>query len=135
MDWLFGPSKPNAQKFTEDNKRLTGINKKLMIENTDLKISLEQSFQLTNDLQVKINELKAKLERSQERKSDSEKKTDSEKSKEECTCTICLERITELYALVPCGHTNLCTECYNKNNIYQCPLCREQIDMRIKIFT
>ena len=130
MEWLFGP-KPNIH----NSQKLIDENKKLRIENTDLKMSLENSFQLHNDLQVKINELKAKLERNTEKKTDSDKRTDSEKSNDGTACTICFERINELYALVPCGHTNLCCGCYNKHNIYNCPLCRENIDMRIKIFT
>lgn len=55
-------------------------------------------------------------------------------TKEEVECSICLEPIEEIRALVPCGHTNLCVNCYKQKNIKQCPLCRGNVLMQIKVF-
>jgi len=49
-------------------------------------------------------------------------------------CSICLNNLTETFALVPCGHTNLCTKCYTDQNLKHCPICRKDINMRIKIY-
>lgn len=49
-------------------------------------------------------------------------------------CVICIEKTDELYALVPCGHTNICTSCYDNQKLSQCPVCRKDISMRIKIY-
>ena len=48
-------------------------------------------------------------------------------------CSICLDTITEIHALVPCGHTSLCTKCF-KQNVIKCPICRKNIEKRIKIY-
>lgn len=49
-------------------------------------------------------------------------------------CSICLNNLDEVFALVPCGHTNLCTKCYTDKSLLHCPICRKDINMRIKIY-
>lgn len=49
-------------------------------------------------------------------------------------CSVCLDDIDEVYALVPCGHTNICTSCYDNKKLSQCPVCRKDLNMRIKIY-
>ena len=53
---------------------------------------------------------------------------------EELVCIYCMDELTETFALVPCGHTNLCTKCYTDQNLKHCPICRKDINMRIKIY-
>jgi len=54
-------------------------------------------------------------------------------------CIICCEVIIEKYVLVPCGHANICTKCYNdlkqKDHSTCCPTCRQNVENYIKIFT
>jgi len=47
-------------------------------------------------------------------------------------CAVCFDPLHELHTLVPCGHTNVCTKCYNEQDFVQCPVCRKKINMRIK---
>lgn len=49
-------------------------------------------------------------------------------------CTFCFYPITETYALVPCGHTSLCTKCYKEHQFSRCLICRRAIEQRIKIY-
>lgn len=48
-------------------------------------------------------------------------------------CCICFEEIKTIFAMVPCGHTSLCDECYNNNN-KSCPICKVDILYFIKIY-
>lgn len=48
-------------------------------------------------------------------------------------CCVCFDPIKEKYALVPCGHINVCKLCY-KHNIKKCPTCRKDITSFIKIY-
>lgn len=54
--------------------------------------------------------------------------------KETIDCSICFDIITEYHALVPCGHMSLCTSCYKQQNVIKCPICRKNIEQRIKIY-
>jgi len=130
MDWLFGPP-PDTKKLIDENKKLKDMYRKSIEENDTLKKTMENSFQSNNSLQARINSMQSKLDRIN---SIIENKTDSDKKKiEDTTCSICLDPVTEIYALVPCGHTNLCSKCYT-HQIYECPICRKDIEMRIKVF-
>ena len=48
-------------------------------------------------------------------------------------CVVCLknERST---ACVPCGHRCLCEECADRVKIHQCPMCRREIDILMRVF-
>ncbi len=48
-------------------------------------------------------------------------------------CIICLHSNNDKYALVPCGHTNICSNCLN-DNIIKCPTCHTTIITKIKLF-
>lgn len=48
-------------------------------------------------------------------------------------CIICSESIKNRYALVPCGHTNVCASCiltFDSN----CPTCKQKVKQCIKLF-
>lgn len=49
-------------------------------------------------------------------------------------CHICFNELNENFALVPCGHTNVCSKCYGNNSLKKCPICDKEISMRIKIY-
>lgn len=49
-------------------------------------------------------------------------------------CSICMVILTEKHALVPCGHTNICSECYANLDDHRCPICRTNIANRIKLY-
>lgn len=49
-------------------------------------------------------------------------------------CIICYEEIMERYAIVPCGHTNICKKCLDENNINTCPTCNDVIIKQIKLY-
>ena len=48
-------------------------------------------------------------------------------------CVICFSKTGRKSALVPCGHTQLCSTCMKKN-LETCPLCREPIEKVIKLY-
>jgi len=47
-------------------------------------------------------------------------------------CVVCLEKIPERVAIVPCGHTTICRDCCLE--LDSCPLCRGKIKQVIKLF-
>jgi hypothetical protein len=47
-------------------------------------------------------------------------------------CAVCLEKIPERVAIVPCGHTTVCRDCCLE--LDSCPLCRGEIKQVIKLF-
>jgi len=47
-------------------------------------------------------------------------------------CAVCLEKIPERVAIVPCGHTTVCKDCCLE--LDSCPLCRGEIKQVIKLF-
>ena len=56
------------------------------------------------------------------------------KNKNTEECCICIIQYNQKYALVPCGHTQMCFNCYNKLQQKKCPLCKKQIERIIKIY-
>ncbi|CAB3386313.1 Hypothetical predicted protein [Cloeon dipterum] len=59
-----------------------------------------------------------------------------------CYCRICLERGNVRFALVPCGHLDLCNDCKNQfvqfyeqaNALPKCPVCRTNIADYIRCY-
>lgn len=49
-------------------------------------------------------------------------------------CVVCFDDITKKKALVPCGHTNVCSTCFEKLKNKSCPTCRKEIIMHIDIY-
>jgi hypothetical protein len=54
-------------------------------------------------------------------------------------CCVCLEPINGIFALIPCGHTNVCPTCFenlkkNEQNIIECPICRQNVNNHIRIY-
>ena len=41
---------------------------------------------------------------------------------EKTECCVCAEAITELFAIIPCGHAQTCETCLAK--ITKCPICK-----------
>jgi len=51
---------------------------------------------------------------------------------EDEACNICMERITEKYAIIPCGHTQTCHSCLDQ--LTNCPMCRGDKTSILKIY-
>jgi len=51
---------------------------------------------------------------------------------EDNECTICMDAVRNVVFL-PCGHVCSCSKCAAK--LAQCPICRAQIDQKVRIFT
>jgi hypothetical protein len=51
-------------------------------------------------------------------------------------CTVCFDKITELYAIIPCGHASICHNCICtiKKNNNKCCVCRKNIDSTLRIY-
>ena len=51
-------------------------------------------------------------------------------------CLICTDKLTERWAIVPCGHTGLCLGCIEQQEqrTRQCPMCRQNIEGKLRIF-
>lgn len=47
--------------------------------------------------------------------------------KQEKNCIACFEEIKEIYAIIPCGHTDLCPKCYENIKKKTCPICTNVI--------
>lgn len=50
----------------------------------------------------------------------------------ESDCAVCFNQIATRYAMVPCGHTNVCDKCLKTVN--KCPICNVGITSNIKLF-
>ncbi len=57
---------------------------------------------------------------------------DSDETNEDCI--ICMENKVSS-AFVPCGHMNVCDQCYPKLPTPTCPSCKQPIENHMKIFT
>ena len=49
-------------------------------------------------------------------------------------CSVCLERIKDRYAIVPCGHTQVCKDCLDFSDLTNCPICRSEKTSILRIF-
>ena len=50
-------------------------------------------------------------------------------------CVICLKALTEkTHAMVPCGHTAICGDCWNTVVVEPCPVCRVTVTQAIALF-
>ena len=49
-------------------------------------------------------------------------------------CSVCLERIKDRYAIVPCGHTQVCKDCLDAPDLTNCPICRSEKTSILRIF-
>jgi hypothetical protein len=51
-------------------------------------------------------------------------------------CLICTDKLTERWAVVPCGHTGLCMSCLEQQEqrTRLCPICRQTIEGKLRIF-
>ena len=48
-------------------------------------------------------------------------------------CVVCLEE-PNTHAMVPCGHLCVCAACSQKIGKTACPVCREPVQMVMKIY-
>jgi hypothetical protein len=64
-----------------------------------------------------------------------EKKREKDEENKKLECVICICQISNI-ACVPCGHLVMCEKCHadEKNSLKQCPLCRQEIKLMMKIF-
>ncbi len=64
---------------------------------------------------------------------------DTQIKKRDCNnCKICYNEIKEIFAFIPCGHTDICPVCFEnmkEKTKMQCPICRKDILMHIKIYS
>mmetsp|Transcript_29058 Transcript_29058/g.39922 ORF Transcript_29058/g.39922 Transcript_29058/m.39922 type:complete len:113 (+) Transcript_29058:699-1037(+) len=60
-------------------------------------------------------------------------KKEEKSNKESNDCVICMDRKSE-YAIVPCGHKCLCSECQALPSITTCPICRGPKAFMLKIY-
>lgn len=81
----------------------------------------------TIEIQKKNNDELAKQLKVEKRKND--ELTKQLKKKE---CVICMDNDAD-YAITPCGHMCICSECGPKIN--NCPICRKKVDFVLKIYT
>jgi hypothetical protein len=83
-------------------------------------------------LKPKKNARKQVVEK-QEEKEDKEQEKHEENKQHECV--ICLCSISNI-ACVPCGHLIMCSKCFEdeNNSLKECPLCRKEISLMVKIF-
>ncbi len=58
----------------------------------------------------------------------------SENNENTTECCICMTQYKQKCALTPCGHTQMCFDCYNKLQKKKCPLCNTQINSIIKLY-
>jgi len=49
-------------------------------------------------------------------------------------CSVCMERINEKYAIIPCGHTRTCYSCLDHPQLTNCPMCRGDKTSIIRIY-
>jgi len=49
-------------------------------------------------------------------------------------CAICFEDILEFFALVPCGHTQICKECLEILSENKCPICRSNYQSVLNVY-
>jgi hypothetical protein len=48
-------------------------------------------------------------------------------------CCVCFDDILQQYAIIPCGHIDVCSNCLDKVND-ECPTCRSKITSRLRIY-
>jgi hypothetical protein len=100
----------------------------------------ERKDQEKKDQEKKDQERKEQERKEQERK-EQERKEQERKEQERSellhNCCICLESINGIFALTPCGHTNVCLICFEnmrKSNTVICPTCRQNVNNHIRIY-
>jgi len=86
--------------------------------------TVPNAFDELNELEIKLQSTLKKLE---------QKKNELlKKQKDQKLCLICTEK-EKCVAFTPCGHMCSCDGC--STQLGQCPMCRQPIQNRIKIFT
>jgi chromosome segregation ATPase len=125
--------------------------KNLTNENTNLKRRLDISKETQkninkelDDKDIEIEELKQELYALKEKLSDiiltesilkiaNEQNEGEQKTSEHVDeCCICMNKLTERYVLIPCGHTQTCDKCIDK--VTKCPLCKKVFKKVLKVF-
>jgi hypothetical protein len=57
-----------------------------------------------------------------------------ENQKKSNECVVCYDRESNVI-LIPCGHLALCEECSKVSSVSKCPVCRSNIQQRVKVYT
>ena len=84
-------------------------------------------------LKPKKNARKQVVEKQEEQVVEKQEEKHEENKQHECV--ICLCSISNI-ACVPCGHLVMCSKCHEdeNNSLKECPLCRKEISLMVKIF-
>ena len=89
---------------------------------------LMDSFEVQKD-QIQSLEEEKKIMEKEKQKLEKEKKN----SMDARMCIICCEKEI-CYVFIPCGHQNTCENCAMKSDLKDCPVCRQRIKNRFKIY-
>ena len=98
-----------------------------------------KNTQITNVIRHNINNINANAIANYEFEQITEEPNDTNiisniENKNIKECCICITQYKQKYVLIPCGHTQVCFNCYNKLQQKKCPLCNKQIKNIIKMY-
>ena len=110
-----------VENIEEENKNY----KKIPIRYIE---KLMDSFEVQKD-QIQSLEEEKKIMEKEKQKLEKEKKN----SMDARMCIICCEKEI-CYVFIPCGHQNTCENCAMKSDLKDCPVCRQRIKNRFKIY-
>ena len=110
-----------VENIEEENKNY----KKISIRYIE---KLMDSFEVQKD-QIQSLEEEKKIMEKDKQKLEKEKKN----SMDARMCIICCEKEI-CYVFIPCGHQNTCENCAMKSDLKDCPVCRQRIKNRFKIY-
>lgn len=105
-----------------------------MLENRcrDLEDQLSQRDTEVKELQQLTEGLRAELSRCDEKRNSLQEELDQAQRESRGPCVICLDEIAQ-YAVVPCGHLAICSQCCLGES-GTCPVCRRRSMGLLRIF-
>ncbi len=96
---------------------------KLLTDKIEFNRSVQEQYKIRSSMDIVTNLLLNSIE--------------DEQSEKKPICSICLDDDANA-AIVPCGHSNFCYECISSHHINsqnkECPICRAEIMMVIKLY-
>ena len=129
------------QCLLQQAKEIEELHKQVDVITVDSEALIEELRKQVQDLNAEYNDFKAKAITAEP----SPQSTKSSKLLTTGECAICLEGMeSEIWALVPCGHTNVCNFCFDKHIkpalvkpsivSFNCPSCQTEITSTIRVF-
>ena len=94
--------------------------------------NVESKEPIRNEISQAVNNCKKNKEKYVIK--NKEKLNRFKKYRKRVNCCVCLLKIPRLSSLVPCGHCNMCDNCFSKLKQKLCPICRQKILKRIRIY-